>query len=242
MASSSSCTRSRSPLRAGGGFGDKGKGEGKVKGKSKGKRMEINVKTQAGENITMDFEASDTIDNVKARMPTTLQSPDIRVMVEVAGGRTLADLGLVGGDSLFVVGGGICLECNHFRAAAKAALVESRELAMAEDAVADEESVAVHRPLQWRLQQLMGRMGFSWRALQTEYMASVKKHTPTRIARAQFLFNFFTTVDLTRFLIYEDESELYDQETPHFSTSETEPYRTTQTLHVIQHPSAPRIN
>ena len=93
-------------MRAGGGFGDKGKGEGKVKGKSKGKRMEINVKTQAGENITMDFEASDTIDNVKARMPTTLQSPDIHVMVPVEGGRTLADLGLVVGDSLFVFGGG----------------------------------------------------------------------------------------------------------------------------------------
>ena len=79
---------------------------GKVKGKSKGKRMQINLKTQAGENITMDVEASDTIDNVKARMPTTLQSPDIHVMVPVEGGRTLADLGLVVGDSLFVFGGG----------------------------------------------------------------------------------------------------------------------------------------
>ena len=136
----------------------------------------------------------------------------------------------------------ICLECDHFRAAAMAALVESRELATAEGAEADEENVALHRRLQWRLQQLMGRMGFSARALQTEHMASVKMHTPTRIAGALFLFNFFTTVDLTRFLIYQDESFAYEQEIPHFSTSETEPYRTTQTLPVIQHPSAPSLN
>ena len=135
-----------------------------------------------------------------------------------------------------------CLECDHFRAAAMRELVESRESTMAEDAEDDEESVVVHRRLQFRLQQLMGSMGFSWRALQTEHISSVKKHISTRIACAQFIFNFFTTVDLTRFLVFQDESFAYEQETPHFSTIETEPYRTTQTLPVIQHPSAPRIN
>ncbi len=79
--------------------------------------LHIYVKTLTREHITLDVGASDTIDDVKAKLPCTLhrsdlhlfedvQNADDQAILELIGGRTLSDYNIQNRDSLMCRWGG----------------------------------------------------------------------------------------------------------------------------------------
>ena len=73
---------------------DKGK-------RRKRKDMQIFVKTFAGEQVPMDVDGSDTVDKIKAQLPTMALRKDIHIFHSLASGRTLSDCNIQNGQTLY---------------------------------------------------------------------------------------------------------------------------------------------
>ena len=73
---------------------DKGK-------RRKRKDMQIFVKTFAGEHVPMDVDGSDTVDKIKAQLPTMALRKDIHILHSLASGRTLSDCNIQNGQTLY---------------------------------------------------------------------------------------------------------------------------------------------
>ena len=75
----------------------------KRKHNKKGEHMQVFVETfgKEGERIPMEVDGSDTIDSIKARLPTVTPPKDVHILHSLASGRTLSDCNIQNGQTLY---------------------------------------------------------------------------------------------------------------------------------------------